>query len=130
MILIAYILLTILAATTDALFFNGNKSASKLVEFIFQAGLIFIPLLYVKRINLEYIVYIGLMYAFIRWSLFDLTFNLIARLNPNYVGTTTPIYDKLMSQLKDWAFWWMRVFAMGVAFVLYFRKIKIYENYR
>ena len=124
MILLAYILLTILAATTDALFFNGNKKPSKLVESFFQGLLILVPILYKPNFDIWYLINILIMYACIRIAIFDLTFNLITKLGINYVGTTTYLYDKIMNQIKDVWFWVARLFFLFVAVLIYYITIK------
>jgi hypothetical protein len=125
MIFIAYLILTILAAVTDALFFNGDKSTSKIVEGLFQLTFLFIPLLYYKnKINFKFLTNILLMYVFIRWSIFDMVFNVTSGLDINYVGTTTPIYDNIMNSLSGIMFWFVRAFSMFVALAIYFKTIK------
>lgn len=124
MILIAYIILTALAAITDALFFEGNKSASKLVESAFQIGIFFVPILYKKNFDFWYLFSCGLAYLFVRMAIFDPIFNLFAHLDINYIGTTTPVYDDIMDKLSYIFIWFYRVFMMGLAVLIYFKKIK------
>jgi hypothetical protein len=123
MILIIYILLTILLATADALFFNGEKASSKLIECFFQIGIFLVPLFYKRNFDFMYLFGCGLVYLFLRLALFDLTFNIITGLGVNFVGTTSHIYDNIMSNFSDIAIWINRVFFLGLALLIYFKKI-------
>lgn len=123
MIAILYTILIILDASSDAFFFLGDKGLSKIIEVVFKIGIFAIPLLYKKYFNVDYIVNCGLIYLFLHMAIFDLTFNLIAGLGVNFVGTTTPIYDTLMSQLTDFWWWFYRAFCIFTALLLYFRFI-------
>lgn len=128
MILLIYSILIILAALTDALFFRGEKAISKLIETILTAVFISVPFLYKTpsniRLKIEYFVALGLMYICLRISLFDFVFNVASGLPVNHTGTTTLIWDALLSHLKSWQFWVMRGFFFFLAWIIWNKKIK------
>jgi len=128
MILLIYSIIIILSALTDALFFQGEKALSKLVETILTAGIISVPFIYKihlnKRLKIEYFVAIGVMYICLRISLFDFVFNVASGLPVNHTGTTTFIWDALLSYLKSWQFWVMRGFFFTLAWLVWTHKLR------
>jgi len=125
MILIIFILLIILDAYVDVLFAENVKDWSKFLENVYKICLFAIPLLYKKQINWHYIILLGLSYWFMHIALFDLSYNLIGGLDLNYVGTTSGIYDDVMSLLSDWQFWVLRGFFAFLSIFVYSKAIKL-----
>lgn len=120
-----YIILTALAALTDSLFFQGNKALSKVIENVFIIGLFTIPLIYKKSFNWRYIIDLGLIFLCIRIALFDLFYNLFTGLELNFTGTTTFIWDGLIARLRNLELWIVRIFSLFIAFLIYFKRIKV-----
>jgi len=117
---IAYAIIIILQALTDALFFNGDKAMSKIVEDIVIVSFIFVPLTYTK-ITYKHLIGYGIIYLFFRIALFDPFFNLFAGLDIMHTGTTTYVWDNLMSRFSDWKFWIVRAWFLFLGLFIWFK---------
>ena len=106
--------LIILLALTDALFFRGKKSKSKIIEELTHVIFITIPILY-PNIEWRFISQLLLTYLFLRIALFDPLFNLFSNLDINYIGSTD-IWNKAIKtlNLKSFNFWLIRIFFIGL----------------
>jgi hypothetical protein len=120
------ILILITQAASDALFFTGNKELSKLIECV-GIALFFVLMKGNCGRTWSTVFAFGLFYVFMRLLCYDMVFNLIAGLDINFVGSTSYIYDFLMSKLSYWAFWVFRAFYLAVALIIYLKILK-YEK--
>ena len=123
-ILIIFIILILLDAFTDALFYNGYMSNSKIIENIYKVGLFTVPILYIKGFNWKDILYLGLLYWFLHIALFDTAFNLMAGFYASYVGTTSGYYDVLMHKLSTWQFYVLKVWFLTLAGIIFIKKVR------
>lgn len=132
MILIILIILLALQALTDSLFSNGFKAASKLIECLVILIFIWQPIAFnwvkikfysIKKIA-AYLVDLTILYICLRISFFDLFYNMFSGLDLNFVGSTTYIWDTLLSHFSDWHFWVLRGFFFICALLIWDRKIK------
>ena len=85
-------ILIILDAVKDALYDNGKKFASGVIDIF-----------YVSAIICGVVLFAGpwqwiLVYFLLRYAVFDVIYNLIRRLPPLYIGTTKP-YDKIIQKI-------------------------------
>lgn len=119
-----YAVIVILLAVADALFFNGYKSNSKIIEELAHIGLISVPLLYPKSQTYRYLFKLLLTYWFLRIALFDISYNIVAGLDVNYIGTTD-IWNNILRQIKLNAFsmWAFRSFFIGLVALIWWRQI-------
>lgn len=118
----AIAILIILLALTDALFFKGDKSLSKIVEEISMVILFCLPLLYPKNPPFKYLLNIILTYIFLRIALFDVFFNVFSGLNIYYLGTTD-LWNKLLSNigLHVVLFWGYKAFFIFLAVIIWIK---------
>jgi hypothetical protein len=107
-LLIAFLLI-LFKAIPDAVYDRGYKTFSKYLRFWYDAGFYFVVFLLTtnyypyngSRINIDF-WYIIAGALLLRWSLFDLIYNLIKKNPVFYVGTTDPI-DKLFGWFFRWS---------------------------
>lgn len=123
MILLIYSILIILLALTDVLFNKHHKPASKIIEEISFALVLFSLLLF-KKYTIDYIISVYIMYIMIRMSLFDFFFNVFSNIPYDYSGSTTILWDKLMSYFKNWKFWVLRGFFYVLAVFVWYEKLR------
>lgn len=123
-ILIIFIILVILDALTDSLFFQGMKFGSKIIENVYKIGLFIVPIFYVRGFKLKDILYLGLLYWFLHITLFDISFNLISGFYANYVGTTSGYYDVIMYKLSTWQFYILKVWFLILAYIIFIKKVR------
>lgn len=130
--ILLYILILILQALIDALFFNGEKAWSKVIEDVVILLFIWSPILFkwekirnfsIKQFS-KYLFDITALYVALRVSIFDMMYNIFSRSGINETGSTTFIWDKLIGYLADWQFWVLRGFFFMIALLIYNRKIK------
>jgi hypothetical protein len=117
-------LLITLLALTDALFFKGDKSLSKIVEEISVLILFCLPLLYPKNPPFKFLLNIMLTYIFLRIALFDVFFNIFAGLDVYYLGSTD-IWNRLLSNigLHFILFWTYKAFFVFLVVIIWIKNI-------
>jgi len=98
-ILLFTLLFNALDAISDALYDEGHKLLSGMLEFILKAGIVLICLLWFKGI-----VYFStdkefwslvISFALVRYAIFNLIYNAIRSLNLGYIGNTK-LQDKIL----------------------------------
>jgi hypothetical protein len=122
MIPLIYIVLIILSALTDSLFFVGEKELSKLVEAIFVVGLFSVPLLYKKNFKAVDLLTYGLIYFFLHIALFDFSFNLFSGLKMMYIGRTD-YFSLIIQDISHWQNVLLRVWFLFLALLIYYKRI-------
>lgn len=118
MLLLTVILILIGQSTSDGFYSTDKKKLSKLIECIYIGLFLLLPTL-VTGTDFHYIAGLILFYLFARLSIYDLVYNITAKLSLNYVGRTSFIYDDFMRRLKDWQFWIFRIFFAFLAIIIY-----------
>lgn len=114
-ILIFTILFNAFEAIYEALYDNGKKVASKLIEDFMKIWVVTICLFYLSGYRFllyELIpmwkVFVG--FVFIRFAIFDIVWNLSRGVQWNYYGQGW--YDKFMTKLGGWG--WFVKFICGI----------------
>lgn len=122
LILIFSIVWPILEAVYEGLYDNGKKTVSGIVEFLHKLVVVG------TTAFVTYGVTVGMIdipvwklilgFVFIRFLLFDYTYNITRKLPLGFIGTTK-IYDKVMSKLTSWGHF-VKVICgvVGTAFLL------------
>ena len=115
LLLLVFLVLIILDALTDVLFYKSKKFESKIIENIYKAVLMTTPMFYLG-INRDLIISFLVVYICFHVLIFDTSFNLIAKADINFVGTSSGFYDKLLKKLGNWWTWVLRItiFAIGI----------------
>lgn len=113
LIILYFIAFVVLSALSDALFNEGAKVWAHSLEVVWKAMLIFsIPIFKPKK----WLIFIA---ALVCWNiiLFDVSYNLFAGLEWDYVGSTS-LWDKFHSMYPGVALVWLRgiVLALVVSF--------------
>lgn len=120
MILILYILSTILFAVADSYMDKGKKKISKPIESIGIVALFCVPVFY-PSILVGDMIHLGLIYLFLRISLFDFVFNIANGRDLTSTGTSTPIWDDIIRVLSSWQNIALRMFFLVLSITLYFQ---------
>lgn len=120
MLAMIIIVILIAQASSDALFFLKKKRLSKLIECLYIALFLILPV-FLKSIDFHYMSALILFYLFARLAIYDIVFNLTAGLSINYVGNTSYIYDDFISKLKNWEFWVFKIGFGLIALVIYIK---------
>lgn len=115
--------LILLDSLTDVLWFRGDKAGSKIIENVYKTGLI-IVFLSAFGVDRDFIVGSIILYWSFHFLMFDASFNLMAHLDINYVGTTSGVYDKIMKKLGNIWPWFLRVTIFSIAIFLYYNYLR------
>jgi len=113
LIILYLIAFVVLSALSDALYNDGAKVWAHALEVIWKGMLIFsIPIFKPQKWWIFII-------ALVCWNvvLFDISYNLFAGLEWNYIGSTS-LWDKLFSLWPTHGFYWMKgiVLALVISF--------------
>ena len=125
MIYLSITIIILLQAVSDGLREMKQKRWAKTLEHASIIALFFIPMLY-KVHELAMYFNIFLLYVFIRAYLFDPVMHFVSGWHPNFVGTTSPWWDKLMARMNSWQFWVFRAFFLALSIFWYIVAIKNY----
>jgi hypothetical protein len=98
-----------------------NDSDKKLLGHFFRACSV-LCLLIVVFLSKQYSWLLLPFYAMLRFSIFDITYNLFRRLPINYVGSSS-FYDKLLKNLNIGIF--ERIIVLIVSMSLYFNYVQL-----
>lgn len=108
MIFLIVLFLIIFEALSEALYDNGSKTLSGVLEFILRAATTLVALLWLYGIDSPFANYeLSLFkliggYVLLRFAIFDVAYNLVRRLPIFYVGETK-IYDKVWKAFFRWS---------------------------
>ena len=139
MIYLTLLIIILLQSVSDGLRERSLKKWSKRLEHL-SIGLFFVlPLAVFKDISWIYFLSGGakeslwiivqvwfcitVLYLFIRAYLFDPVVHTVSGWKINTVGTTSPLWDKLMGRLHSWQFWVMRGFFLALSIFWYYKAI-------
>jgi hypothetical protein len=120
MILITFILIIVLKALTDALFYLKMKRISKWVEESWLIILTCFAWTHNRQSDNEYI-HVIMIYLFLRAALFDTLFNLFAKLPIFHKGSTSE-WDDFMKRFKAWQYIILKLFFLSLGILVYLRK--------
>lgn len=121
MILIILILILILKALTDALFFKVKKRLSKWVEELWFIVLVLYLYNHNRQSESEVFAFL-VCYYFMRAAIFDTLFNLFAVLPIFHTGTTSS-WDDYMAKIKTWQYITLKSFLILIALLVYFKQL-------
>lgn len=123
MILLFTFLFNLLEAAYEGLYDRGKKTASFVLEMILKVGVVIICLYYLS--GYRFLLYelipmwkVFLGFVFVRWLVFDPTWNIARGVKWNYYGTTK-LYDRIMFELGGFG-WMMKIICgtIGVVFLM------------
>lgn len=139
------LLIVILEAIEDGLFFRGHKAWAKRVELLYKLmlfgawmfmtvdlfpGYTFHELKIILAnkqhfwILMKYWFVVVVLWAFIRATFFDPIMHLISGFDQDHVGLTSPLWNKLMNYLNDWKVWVFRGAFLALSFFWYILAVK------
>lgn len=130
MIYLILLLIVILEAVEDGLWEIGQKKWSKRVEGIYKVILILMAAFYTFNLlpsngwtmtwmKIKMMLEICLLWASIRSYIFDPIMHVIAGFSTDYVGITSPLWNKIMKILGGWKTWVWRGFWLGFSIFWY-----------
>jgi len=125
MILLFTIVFNLLEAIYEGLYDRGKKVASAIIEFILKAGIVTVCLLWFS--GYRFLIYhwppiplwkVFCGFGFVRFLIFDITYNLANGQKWNYYGTVK-FYDRIMQKLGGFS-WFIKIILgiMGVVFLM------------
>ena len=124
MILLFTILFNVLEAVHEALYDNGSKLLSGIIEAILKALIVSIALAWFAGIhlfNLDYIPFWKLFtgFVFVRFLMFDVIYNVIRGLPLLFMGSTK-LFDKIFSKVPASFLAFVRVVLgiIGICFLI------------
>jgi hypothetical protein len=125
MILLFTILFNLLEAIYEGLYDRGKKVASGIIELIFKSGVVTVCLLWFS--GYRFLLYhwppiplwkVFLGFVFVRFLLFDITWNLARGVSWNYYGTVK-WYDRTMAKLGEYGYMLKAICGLiGIIFLL------------
>jgi hypothetical protein len=104
--LILALFLIVGEATFEGLKIRGRHILSASFEFLYLSVITFICFAWVADLpNIWDAIYIPMWkillgYVFVRFALFDLVYNFVAKQKLNFIGSTK-LFDKLLSKIRD-----------------------------
>lgn len=125
MILIYALIIILVEAITEGLLKRFNASINEVVfdnwnQMIIATSLFIVWLIVALDFDGYYVPIWKLItgFVFVRFAIFDVTWNLARGVKWNYYGTTK-LYDRVMTQLGEWG-WMVKMICgiVGVVFLL------------
>ena len=112
LVILYLIICVVLGASADALYFDGNKLLSHSLGSL-ETGLLLMGALVFK---LERKHWLAFIVSYVTWRIvgFDITYNLVAGLPWNHIGTTS-LWDKFFSKYAIDGWIWVKFIALILA---------------
>jgi hypothetical protein len=123
LILLLFFGLILIDVLTDILWFRGDKSGSKIIENVYKTILVSSVLWFVG-IDRNKIIGLIILYWSMHLYFFDPAFNLMARLDINYVGTTSGIYDVVLKKLGNYWTWIIKSVVLFIGVFIYLNSLR------
>lgn len=121
MTLATIILILILKALTDSLFFKGKKRLSKWIEESWFILLVWFLYWHNKQSENEVLAFL-VCYYFMRAALFDTFYNVFTKLPIFYKGTTSE-WDDYMARIKTWQYIALKSFFLLLGILVYLKQL-------
>lgn len=99
-LVITFIVIIVSQSGSDVLFDKKEKGWSKVVECIYVV--LFLQIAWLSGFcSFSESVDQSALYLFIRMAIYDPSYNIMYGHKFNYIGTTTPVYDRVMRKISN-----------------------------